>query len=101
MTSTFFSHVKRRRPAALATKFLRDLESGLFETPKSFDVLAKFRTEELKLDKAGQRLRVAFPESPLILAFCKRYPQVCMVTCLLDPPLVNRCARCNPPDSIA
>ena len=101
MTSTFFSHVKRRRPAALATKFLRDLESGLFETPKSFDVLAKFRTEELKLDKAGQRLRVAFPESPLILAFCKRYPQVRMVTDLMDALFPRLRTWRHPPDSMA
>ena len=76
MTSTFFAHVKRRRPTALVHKFLRDLESGIFETPRSFDVLSQYRTEELKLTKAGQRLRVSFPENPLIHAFIKRYPQV-------------------------
>ncbi len=76
MTSTFFGHVKRKRPPALVYKFLRDLESGLFETPRSFDVLARYRTEELKLNKSGSALRVSYPENPLILAFCKKYPQV-------------------------
>lgn len=76
MSSPFFKEVKRKRPAALVTKFLRDLESGIYNTPKSFDVLSKFRTEELKLDKSGQSLRVTYHESPLILAFCRVYPQV-------------------------
>jgi len=76
MSSPFFKELKRKRPQALVTKFLRDLESGVFQTPRSFDVLSKFRTEELKLDKAGQRLRVAYHESPLIQSFCRKYPQV-------------------------
>ena len=99
MSSPFFKEVKRKRPAALVTKFLRDLESGVFQTPKSFDVLSNFRTEELKLNKAGQSLRVAYHESPLILAFCRKYPQVCNVQLcsmsMIDPAWGSSCSVCH------
>lgn len=38
---SFFSHVRPRRTAAMVKKLVRDLESGLYATPKSFDALAR------------------------------------------------------------
>jgi hypothetical protein len=119
MSSTIFSAVKRKRAPGLLRRFLRDLESGIFQTPKSYDVFSRsgcgrdvmdarehcmqwdgaspplsmphgrmsplaapnfsprrYRTEELKLDRSGEALRVTYPEGPLITAFCSKYPQV-------------------------
>jgi hypothetical protein len=81
--SVFFEHIKRKRSPALIYKYLRDLESGLFHTPKGFDVFTKYRTEELKLDRTGEALRVVFPENALILAFTRKYPQVNLAVSIL------------------
>ncbi|GAX83007.1 hypothetical protein CEUSTIGMA_g10434.t1 [Chlamydomonas eustigma] len=74
--SAFFCHIRRKRSSALVYKYLRNLESGVFHIPKSFDLFSKYRTEELKLNHTGDTLCVAFPENALILAFYRKYPQI-------------------------
>jgi len=71
----FFDVVRKRREPGLLLKFMRELDSGLYETPKSFNVLAGYRTEELKLQKGISLMRLSFPESDLIREFYKKYPE--------------------------
>eukprot|EP00798_Chlamydomonas_sp_ICE-L_P017201 gene17201-23521_t len=71
--SEFFKFVVKKRQPAFVKRFLRELESGAYQVPRSFDVLARYNTEELKLDTRSQRLKLAFPEDRLMKDFMKRY----------------------------
>lgn len=86
---------KPLRQRSLVTKLMRDLDSGQFKVPASYDILSRYRTEQLCLD-GKFALKVSLPEKPLVREFLRRYPEARSEPVALDsfrPPLARQFAQ--------
>eukprot|EP00983_Pelagomonas_calceolata_P026918 845494-Pelagomonas_calceolata.AAC.1 len=71
----FFKHLKPRRVPALVRRALRNLDSGQYAVPASYQVLLKFPAEELK-NMQRRPMKVMLPENRLMHKFYMRHPEV-------------------------
>ncbi|KAG1667855.1 hypothetical protein FOA52_011043 [Chlamydomonas sp. UWO 241] len=97
VTNALMSAVGRRgvQSAGLMRRFLRALESGVYATPRSHDVFSRYRTEELKLNRSAETLRVQFPEGKMASSFAAKNSLARATAIQLssfEPPLAKRFA---------
>lgn len=81
-------------PPNLLKQCMRGVESGVFQAPRAFDVLYRYRSEELKT-RYPFPTQYFFPEAPLIEQFYARYPEAKSEPVKLNsfvPPLAKRVA---------
>ncbi|KAG2498811.1 hypothetical protein HYH03_003004 [Edaphochlamys debaryana] len=74
---------------------MRDVESGQFAAPRAFDVLSRYRTEQLSLN-TSDRPRIQLPEAPFVRAFLQKYPEAKSEPVALNsfaPPLARQFAQ--------
>ncbi|MEW5299420.1 MAG: hypothetical protein WDW38_004562 [Sanguina aurantia] len=72
--NVFSVFLKPKREPGLLSKYMRDIESGCFEVPRSFDILRRYETEELKL-RHSKALELRFPENTLMKEFYVQHPE--------------------------
>ncbi|KAF5831052.1 hypothetical protein DUNSADRAFT_13663 [Dunaliella salina] len=90
----FFKHLKPRRAPALVHRALRNLDSGQYAVPASYQVLLRFPAEELK-NKQRKPMKALLPENHLMHKFYIRHPEARLEPVPLQsfkPPLAKQFA---------